>query len=82
MTPSDLETKYPTCGVTRTAADVPADLLTQALCDTGFAACPAGTTYPTVSQVVMHPLPKNLASMPNPCQGVPDSAWCKGGSLT
>ena len=47
----------------------------------GFGACPAGTSYPAETGVQMHPLPKNLATMPNPCVGVPDSAWCKGGKV-
>ena len=82
VTPANLEAKYPTCGVKRAAPDAPADLLNQALCNTGFSSCPAGTIYPRVTQIVMHPLPKKLATMPNPCQGVPDSLWCKGGSLS
>jgi hypothetical protein len=24
----------------------------------------------------MHPLPKNLPTMPNPCKGVPANPWC------
>jgi hypothetical protein len=30
-----------------------------------------------MTKVKMHPLPKNLPSMPNPCQGVPANAWCR-----
>jgi len=79
VTPANLETAYRTCGVNRAAADAPADLLAQALCDTGFSACPAGSSYPQVTRVIMHPLPKNLKTMKNPCATVPDSAWCKAG---
>jgi hypothetical protein len=25
---------------------------------------------------MMHPLPKHLATMPNPCAGVPVNPWC------
>ena len=25
----------------------------------------------------MHPLPKHLATMPNPCAGVPANPWCR-----
>jgi hypothetical protein len=25
----------------------------------------------------MHKLPKHLATMPNPCKGVPANPWCK-----
>ncbi len=77
-----LEVAYPSCGVNRAQADAPGDLLAQVLCDTGFGACPAGATYPKVTQVTMHPLPGGLTEMPNPCQGVPNSAWCKNGNLT
>ena len=49
------------------------------LCDTGFGSCPAGSTYPVSTGVVMHPLPK-LKTMPNPCVNVPNNAWCKNGS--
>ena len=79
--PANLEKKYPTCGVNRATPDAPTDLLTQVLCDTGFASCPAGSNYPPETGVQLHPLPKNLATMPNPCVGVPDSAWCKGGKV-
>ena len=76
-----LQSAYPVCGGNRAAPDAPGDLLAQVLCDTGFGSCPSGSTYPKTTQVVMHPLPSNLAEMPNPCAGVPDSAWCKGGHL-
>ena len=29
--------------------------------------------------VVMHPLPKGIPTMPNPCAGVPANAWCPAG---
>jgi hypothetical protein len=32
--------------------------------------------------VVLHPLPKNLPTMPNPCANVPDNIWCSGGKLS
>ncbi|HEY2429388.1 MAG TPA: hypothetical protein VGI06_10680, partial [Acidimicrobiales bacterium] len=32
--------------------------------------------YPRRTQVVMHPLPPGLASMPNPCADVPANPWC------
>ena len=54
-------------------------LLGQVLCDTGFGTCPAGSRYPQLTVITMHPLPANLPSMPNPCLGVPDNAWCPGG---
>ncbi len=51
----------------------------QALCDTGFGSCPAGSHYPVRTGAVLHKgLPK-LPTMPNPCKGVPANPWCKAG---
>jgi hypothetical protein len=79
--PSDLEQTQPTCGPITPAANTGGALFDQVLCDTGFsaAACPAGTHYPQHTGVVMHPLPKGLATMPNPCAGVPANPWCPDG---
>jgi len=77
--PPNLETLYPVCGVNRAAANTGGPLLAQVLCDTNFGVCPAGASYPALTKVVMHPLPTNLTSMPNPCAGVPDNAFCTGG---
>ena len=71
----------PTCGPLTTAANTGGPLLGQVLCDTGFGTCPAGAHYPTATGVVMHPLPTDLPSMPNPCEGVPANAWCVNGKL-
>ncbi len=86
FTPSNLEQAQPlsSCGTTTTAANTGGELFTQVLCDTGFASvigisC-AGANYPTPSTPpTMTSVPTNLPSMPNPCQGAPDNAWCKGG---
>jgi hypothetical protein len=32
--------------------------------------------YPQLTGVIVHPLPSNLPTMPNPCVGVPANAWC------
>ncbi len=77
--PANLEQLQPTCGKITTAANTGGPLLNQVLCDTNFGACPAGAVYPKPTGVVMHPLPASLPSMPNPCAGVPDNAWCSGG---
>ncbi len=77
--PTDLEQSQPKCGPVTTAANTDAALLGQLLCDTGVGSCPAGSDYPTATGVVMQPLPDDLQSMPNPCQGVPDNAWCVKG---
>jgi hypothetical protein len=77
--PANLEQLQPTCGKLTTAANTGGDLLSQVLCDTGNGPCGANAVYPQTTGVVMHPLPKGLTTMPNPCSGVPDSAWCSDG---
>ena len=77
--PANLEQLYPTCGVTTTAPNTGGPLLAQVLCDFGSTPCGADMVYPKSTGVVMHPLPKGLPSMSDPCSGVPDSAWCSGG---
>jgi hypothetical protein len=81
-----LQQKYPTCGT----ADVPPNLnipfLNEILCDTqvslsGFG-CQPGDHYPRRTRVVMHALPRNLNSMPNPCKGVPANPWCPASRRT
>jgi hypothetical protein len=59
------------------------NLYFQALCDTGLGDCPAGAHYPVFTGVKLTPMPpaSKLASMPNPCEGVPANAWCKAGNL-
>ncbi len=76
--PTDLEQTQPTCGPITTAANTGGDLLGQVLCDTGLGGCPPGAVYPQPTGVVMHALPTNLPSMPDPCAGVPANAWCRG----
>ncbi len=77
--PPNLETLQSACGRLTAAANTGGTLLAQVLCDTGFGTCPAGAHYPKRTRVVMHPLPQNLATMPNPCAGVPANPWCSGG---
>ena len=78
VTPATLQTTQPFCGGTQTGAQLDPDLLGQVLCDSGLATCPAGANYPQRNAVVMRPLP-HLATMPNPCAGVPANDWCVGG---
>ena len=40
--------------------------------------CQPGDHYPRATHIVMHKLPKKLATMPNPCEGVPANPWCGG----
>ena len=77
--PPNLEQTQPTCGPLTTVANTGGPLLAQVLCDTGNGTCPAGSKYPPATGVVMHPLPKSLESMPNPCDGVPANVWCVNG---
>jgi hypothetical protein len=78
-TPSNLQQTQTTCGVNLNSNVLDATLLSQILCDTKIASCPAGANYPQASKVTMKPLPGNLATMPNPCKGVPSNPWCKDG---
>jgi hypothetical protein len=75
-----LEQQYPTC----TTSDVPPNFnvpfLNEVLCDSQVSlppfGCQPGDHYPRRSRVMMHPLPRHLKSMPNPCAGVPANPWC------
>jgi hypothetical protein len=76
--PSDLQSTNSNCGQTATTPDTNPSFFNQVLCDSQFSGtpCPPGATYPRRAQVIMHALPKHLATMPNPCAGVPANPWC------
>ena len=78
MSPAGLQQRG--CAGVASAADVNASFLAQVLCNTQVfgpgIGCTPGSHYPRLKRVVMHPLPKRLPSMPNPCQGVPTNPWC------
>jgi hypothetical protein len=85
-TPASLEQTYPTCnGQAVAASETTAGSFTnEVLCDAqvSLAAgakppCQPTDHYPRRTKVVMHPLPKRLATMPNPCAGVPTNPWCR-----
>ncbi len=78
-TPANLEQVQAKCGIITKQANTGGALLGQVLCDTHFLPCASGSNYPTATQVVLHPLPSNLPTMPNPCKGVPNNPWCKNG---
>jgi hypothetical protein len=83
-TPSDLEQTQATCGAVTTAANTGGALFNEVLCasgifGTGNPPCSGTDTYPRPGTVTMKPLPTNLPTMPNPCVGVPDNAWCESG---
>jgi hypothetical protein len=63
-----------TCGSTGHGGDM-GGLLNQVTC-AALGLCPDGGNYPQTTAVRMLPLPDDLASMPNPCFGVPSNPWC------
>ncbi len=81
--PAGLEQTYPACTGKPGPANNNVPLVLEILCGNegalvGVAVpCPGGKPYPKPTRVVMHPLPKNLATMPDPCAGVPKNAFCE-----
>jgi hypothetical protein len=75
-----LQTLRPNCdGTPQTAGSSHPTFLNEVLCDselTGTGTCTPTDHYPRMTHVVMHPLPKHLKTMPNPCAGVPSNPWC------
>ncbi len=79
QTASTCGTRTPATGLLGSNTDK--TLLVQLECDAGLlsgSAC-SSADYPKATAVVMHALPK-LASMPNPCAGVPSNLWCEKGA--
>ena len=83
--PPALQSLYPSCTGQTVPPDLNAPFLDEVACDSQSAAigpiasgtlCLPGSNYPRRTQVVMHPLPAGLATMPNPCSGVPSNPWC------
>jgi hypothetical protein len=77
--PAALQTTNGTCGRIGTA-NGNLTLLAEAACNTGVlpGACSPTDHYPRGTRVVMHRLPTaRLASMPDPCLGVPANPWCR-----
>jgi hypothetical protein len=76
-----LEQTYPTCNGATVSPNFNVTFLNEVLCDsqvklTGFG-CQPGDHYPRRKRVIMHSLPSHLATMPNPCAGVPSNPWCR-----
>jgi hypothetical protein len=79
-----LQTAHPSCdGSTTGTGSSNSAFLAEVLCDSQVelspgtpSPCPTGQ-YPRATQVVMHPLPGNLKTMPDPCAGVPGNPWCR-----
>ena len=83
------QTLYPACTGATVPPDLNAPFIDEVACDSesvqigpvaGGAACLPGSNYPRLAHVVMHPLPSGLATMPDPCDGVPANPWCPAGS--
>ena len=83
-TPAGLEQAHPVCTGAGAPANVNVPLVEEILCGNegslvgGSIPCPGGKPYPSPTRVVMHPLPKDLATMPDPCADVPVNPWCPG----
>lgn len=81
--PATLQQTNHACGRTAALPDNNAPFGAQVACDSQILGpCPSTVVahYPRRTQVLMHPLPPNLPTMPDPCQGVPANPWCPGGS--
>ncbi len=82
--PSNAQSQYPKCKGNAALPNANPIFLAQVACDSQISffagvpvSCPAGAHYPRRTKVVIHPLPKGLKTMPNPCAGVPRNPWCK-----
>jgi hypothetical protein len=82
-----LQTMHPACNGTPDAIESSdPHFLTELLCNSQVSlaagqppSCPSGQ-YPRFTRAIMHRLPtRRLATMPDPCAGVPDNAWCRRG---
>ena len=75
-----LQQSNPTCNPSVVPANINGAFLNELVCNTQANVPPFGCTpsdhYPRRTQVVMHPLPKDLKTMANPCAGVPANPWC------
>jgi hypothetical protein len=75
-----LEQAYPACTGAVVTPNLNVTFFDEFVCDSGIVVrgfgCQPGDHYPRRTRVVMHALPRNLASMPNPCAGVPINPWC------
>jgi hypothetical protein len=76
-----LEAQYPKCDGSPAPMNLNGPFLNEIVCNTQVNLPPFGCLptdkYPRLKQVVMHPLPKGLKTMANPCKGVPANPWCR-----
>jgi hypothetical protein len=77
--PSNLQQLYPKCDG-GPAPPHTGTFLNEVYCDSelDIALCLPTDHYPRRTRVIMHTLPKGLATMPHPCAGVPANPWCPG----
>jgi hypothetical protein len=87
--PSNAEQLYPVCnGQTVAPTDSTnarsSQFTQEVLCDSQVSLSPGAAPpcqptdhYPRLAKVVIHRLPRNLGSMPDPCAGVPANPWCR-----
>jgi hypothetical protein len=78
--PADLEKVQAKCGAVTTSSNTGGPLLDQVECDAGFVPCSSTELYPKRTETLLAKVPGNLATMPNPCSGVPTNPWCPSGS--
>jgi hypothetical protein len=79
-TPANLQSTNPVCGPIASTPDPNPPLISEGLCDSlilGSSTCTPSSHYPRRTHVVLHALPTDLKTMPNPCAGVPANPWCK-----
>ena len=76
--PAGLEQSKPSCDRHTVPPDSNPDMTNQVVCDSNAfgTPCPPGASYPQTTAVKMPPPPANLATMANPCAGVPSNPWC------
>jgi hypothetical protein len=77
---AQLEATYPKCNGTPDAVNLNPAFLQEIVCDTQVNLppfkCLPTDKYPRQTKIRMHPLPKGLKTMSNPCTGVPKNPWC------
>jgi len=87
--PPGAQALYPSCTGQTVLPDLNPLFVDEVACDSqsvsigpvmGGTFCPPGAKYPRRTAVVMHPLPNNLDTMANPCQGAPANPWCVDGN--
>ena len=92
VSPTGADSMHPTCdGQPNGGTTANSTFLSEVACDSGAdigpingqQSCTPNDNYPRRTKVIMHPLPANLATMPNPCAGLPSNPWCpKTGGTT